>query len=98
MSDPNDEDSVLRLVEDVAAQNLALQTVCGELMAQIAMMDKLPLNRLAEITSRLRGTIHGLVGQAGTNRTTIMLTRTIENVCNTGEILLSALRARRPDG
>jgi hypothetical protein len=98
MSDPNDEDSVLRLVEDVAAQNLALQTICGALMAQIAMLDKSPEDRLAEITSGLRGTIHGLVGKAGTDRTTMMLSQTVEKVCEVGEILLSGALARRLGG
>jgi hypothetical protein len=76
-----DEDSPLKLAAYALAQNLALQSICAMLMAQIALLYKSPPDKLAEITSGLQGVIHGAVRHDG------------ENVCGMAEAIL----VRRPN-
>jgi hypothetical protein len=93
MSD--DEDSPLKLAAYALAQNLALQSICAMLMAQIALLYKSPPDKLAEITSGLQGVIHGAVRHDGdsTDKASLTLTRTMENVCGMAEAIL----VRRPN-
>jgi hypothetical protein len=70
MSEKGDEEDhpALRLAADAMAQNIALQSVCAILMANIAILCESPPDKLAEMVGGLQGMAHGLASVAGTDR------------------------------
>ncbi len=81
--------NVLALAARSRAENQALWIICAEMMAEIALLDKSPGGKLAELTARVSGTAAGLALARDDSGDTADITRMIDEVCSTAEDCLA---------
>lgn len=80
---------ILTLVHEAKTESAVLQAVAGCLAAEIAMLDKDPQRKLAEIVAGLQGSASAVAEQTNTPHTTL----TVDQICSFAEAVMPAGRA-----
>ncbi|KZD21366.1 hypothetical protein [Tardiphaga robiniae] len=86
-------DDLRRLLDDLTLQigqtkeqNIAIQGVCAALVAEIALLDKAPREKLSRMVAGLQGAALGVAD--GTDGRSTEMTKTIERVTAMAEAML----------
>jgi hypothetical protein len=100
MSGPATNPSALPLIQ-IAAESATLKGICGILLAEIALLDKSPNEKLGSLVASIQGIVHQTaaiaqtVGNADTKAMAQVASGVVEVVCSTAEVALQTHLANR---
>ncbi len=102
MSEPATNPSAVPLAE-IAAENAILKGICGILLAEIALLDKSPNEKLGSLVASIQGIVHQTaaiaqtVGNADIKAMAKVASGVVEAVCSTAEVVLQTNLANRQE-
>jgi hypothetical protein len=79
---------LLQFAREARLENVALQSVCAALLAEIAILHASPGDKLGAMVASLQGMAHGVAREVDEQGLTPTITKVIENVCSMAEAIL----------